>query len=69
MPIYAYKCSECGHVEECTHCSITMTYHRTDEQLRCHLCGSERAAPVACLAAGVCSHFTVCCAAARVAIW
>ncbi len=42
------QCSECGHVEECTHCSITMTYHRTDEQLRCHLCGSERAAPLAC---------------------
>lgn len=41
-------CTECGHVEECTHCSITMTYHRTDERLRCHLCGAERPAPVAC---------------------
>lgn len=41
-------CTECGHVEECNHCSITMTYHRTDERLRCHLCGAERPAPMVC---------------------
>ncbi len=41
-------CRSCGHVEECPHCSITMTYHRTDESLRCHLCGHERTAPVRC---------------------
>ncbi|GAB5562398.1 MAG: hypothetical protein SynsKO_40450 [Synoicihabitans sp.] len=41
-------CRSCGHVEECPHCSITMTYHRTDESLRCHLCGHERGAPVRC---------------------
>jgi primosomal protein N' (replication factor Y) len=41
-------CKQCGHVEECTHCSITMTYHRTDETLRCHLCGDQRPAPVRC---------------------
>lgn len=41
-------CTECGHVEECTHCSIAMTYHRTDETLRCHLCGDERKAPMVC---------------------
>ncbi len=42
------QCSECGHVEECAHCSIAMTYHRTDETLRCHLCGEQRNAPVVC---------------------
>lgn len=41
-------CRSCGHVEECPHCSITMTYHRSDESLRCHLCGHEREAPVRC---------------------
>ncbi len=41
-------CRSCGHVEECPHCSIAMTYHRTDESLRCHLCGHERSAPVRC---------------------
>ena len=41
-------CSECGHVERCPHCSIALTYHRSDETLRCHLCGEQRAAPYAC---------------------
>jgi len=42
------QCRKCGGVEECPHCSIAMTYHRTDETLRCHLCGEQRAAPVRC---------------------
>jgi primosomal protein N' (replication factor Y) len=41
-------CTKCGHVEECRHCSITMTYHRSDEMLRCHLCGDQRDAPARC---------------------
>lgn len=41
-------CTKCGHVENCTHCSVAMTYHRTDETLRCHLCGDSRAAPLRC---------------------
>ena len=41
-------CTACGHVETCAHCSIAMTYHRTDETLRCHLCGAQRPAPFAC---------------------
>lgn len=42
------QCTKCGHTEECRHCSISMTYHRTDETLRCHLCGDSRPAPVRC---------------------
>jgi primosomal protein N' (replication factor Y) len=42
------QCRKCGNVEECTHCSVSMTYHRTDETLRCHLCGDARPAPVRC---------------------
>ena len=41
-------CTDCGHVEQCEHCSIALTYHRTDERLKCHLCGAERPAPIAC---------------------
>lgn len=41
-------CKKCGHVEECPHCSIAMTYHRTDETLRCHLCGTQKPAPTRC---------------------
>lgn len=42
------QCTKCGHAEECVHCSVAMTYHRTDETLRCHLCGDSRSAPVRC---------------------
>ncbi len=41
-------CTKCGHAEECRHCSITMTYHRSDETIRCHLCGDSRPAPSRC---------------------
>jgi len=44
----AMQCRKCGHAEECPHCSVTMTYHRTDETLRCHLCGHQRGAPARC---------------------
>ena len=46
------QCRKCGNVEECPHCSVSMTYHRTDETLRCHLCGEERPAPVRCPSCG-----------------
>jgi primosomal protein N' (replication factor Y) len=42
------QCRKCGHVEECPHCSVAMTYHRSDESLKCHLCGHQRGAPVVC---------------------
>ncbi|TVR51254.1 MAG: primosomal protein N' [Puniceicoccaceae bacterium] len=45
-------CRDCGHVEGCTDCSITLTYHRTDETLKCHLCGAMRPAPKRCPACG-----------------
>lgn len=46
------QCTKCGHVEECPHCSIAMTYHRSDETLRCHLCGHQRGAPARCPSCG-----------------
>ena len=41
-------CQDCGHVEICDHCSVPMTYHRSDETLKCHLCGEEANAPIQC---------------------
>jgi primosomal protein N' (replication factor Y) len=41
-------CRKCGHVEECPHCSVALTYHRADETLKCHLCGWQRGAPAVC---------------------
>ena len=42
------QCRKCGHVEECPHCSVAMTYPRSDETLKCHMCGHERGAPAVC---------------------
>lgn len=44
----AMQCRKCGHVEECPHCSVSMTYHRADETLRCHMCGHQGNAPARC---------------------
>ncbi len=41
-------CPECGHVCECEHCSISLTYHRSDETIKCHLCGHQEKAPRQC---------------------
>jgi primosomal protein N' (replication factor Y) (superfamily II helicase) len=46
------QCRKCGSVEECPHCSVSMTYHRADEMLRCHLCGEQRPAPLRCTQCG-----------------
>jgi len=32
-------CPACGFVATCPQCSVALTYHRTGEELRCHICG------------------------------
>lgn len=48
----AMQCRKCGHAEQCAHCSVSLTYHRSDETLRCHLCGHQTPAPARCPACG-----------------
>ncbi|MBT6168918.1 MAG: primosomal protein N' [Verrucomicrobia bacterium] len=42
------QCPPCGHVIECNHCSIPLTYHRGDERLVCHVCGFQSIVPRLC---------------------
>ena len=42
------NCPDCGYVAMCDHCSISMTHHRADQRLRCHLCGEEDPVPTVC---------------------
>lgn len=42
------QCPVCGHVCQCPHCSVALTYHRTDERLVCHVCGHQSIVPRKC---------------------
>ncbi len=33
------SCRVCGFVAKCPNCNISLTYHKTDDSLRCHYCG------------------------------
>ncbi|UQD51658.1 primosomal protein N' [Bacillus methanolicus] len=41
-------CRSCGYVLNCPHCDISLTYHRFNEQMKCHYCGYEQHVPVFC---------------------
>jgi len=42
------SCRSCGHVITCSQCDVSMTYHSSENVLRCHYCGQERAVPSVC---------------------
>lgn len=33
------NCSSCGFTYRCPHCDITLTFHKSSKNLRCHYCG------------------------------
>ena len=42
------SCRSCGYVVRCPHCSISMTYHKFSESMRCHYCGHTIKNPKTC---------------------
>ncbi len=44
----ALQCPDCGHVVNCEHCALPMTYHATENRLVCHLCGFRAVVPRRC---------------------
>ncbi len=42
------QCPKCGHVCQCPHCAVSLTYHRTDDRLVCHVCGHQAVVPRKC---------------------
>lgn len=36
------QCKDCGHIEECEHCSIKMSYYHSRHTLKCNYCGTEK---------------------------
>ena len=33
------QCADCGHIPQCKHCSVSLTYHKQQHALICHYCG------------------------------
>jgi primosomal protein N' (replication factor Y) (superfamily II helicase) len=42
------QCPKCGYVCECPNCSISLTYHRVEQKLACHICGHSERVPNVC---------------------
>ncbi len=47
-----YLCNTCGEPLQCKSCSVTLTYHKDADRLRCHFCGWETVLPDRCPACG-----------------
>ncbi len=41
-------CLDCGYIEKCPDCNISMSYHLRGLQMRCHYCDKVTRAPKAC---------------------
>ncbi|MDD5139687.1 MAG: primosomal protein N' [Verrucomicrobiales bacterium] len=41
-------CPKCGYVAQCPNCSVSLTYHRTEQKLSCHICGHNEKVPSVC---------------------
>lgn len=46
------QCQTCGHVEQCTRCDISLTYHKGANQLKCHYCGYNKPPVMKCSSCG-----------------
>ena len=42
------KCRKCGKIIQCPHCDIAMSYHKDENKLMCHTCGTEMSADMVC---------------------
>jgi primosomal protein N' (replication factor Y) len=46
------ECETCAWSPQCKNCDVSLTYHKTGNQLRCHYCGYHIAVPGKCGACG-----------------
>ncbi len=42
------ECNECGWVPHCANCDVSLTMHKTTNQLTCHYCGYTYQVPTVC---------------------
>lgn len=41
-------CRSCGAIDNCRRCSVALTYHRSDDRMRCHYCGYQKGRTASC---------------------
>ena len=41
-------CKACGYVTKCPHCELNLTFHFSEKNLSCHLCGFTQVPPAIC---------------------
>ncbi|MBR0194926.1 MAG: primosomal protein N' [Paludibacteraceae bacterium] len=42
------QCMACGQPPRCIQCDVAMTYHKRENEMRCHYCGYRTAVPAVC---------------------
>ena len=42
------QCMNCGQPPRCVQCDVAMTYHKRENELRCHYCGYKTPVPAVC---------------------
>ncbi|GHS88836.1 primosomal protein N' [Bacteroidia bacterium] len=42
------ECKDCGYIPVCDQCDVSLTYHKSKEQLQCHYCGMTARIPTKC---------------------
>lgn len=42
------RCRMCAHIPKCSHCDVSLTYHRHADKLVCHYCGATYPLPDIC---------------------
>ena len=47
-----FECPDCGKVEECPHSAVSLTWHKKENTVKCHICGYTAKAPQKCLNCG-----------------
>ena len=43
-----FSCNQCGYELVCKNCSVPLTYHKTENRLKCHYCGWSITPPQSC---------------------
>ena len=42
------ECETCGYVNYCSNCDVVMTYHKYNNEMKCHYCGQKAGKPKTC---------------------